>query len=225
MHSSLNDLSGTPADRLLEAQGNALDLDWLKLPPAEGFAALAALPSEAKQRLFARCIALCLKPQLAIEDGADPVIEAAGRRLAIPFADYWRPTAANYWGRVKKAHGLAIGREILGDRWARDHAGDKKPELAAALETAFDPAKSAACIRLDQAARDAAACWQPPGMAYADTAVNNAAADPQRNQAAPLTGDPDEAEPAKIDLAATELPAFLTEDEPGGIALNGASVS
>jgi hypothetical protein len=62
-------------------------------------------------------------------------------------------------------------------------------------------------------------------MAYADTAVNNAAADPQLNQAAPLTGDPDEAEPAKIDLAATELPAFLTEDEPGGIALNGASVS
>ena len=29
--------------------------------------------------------------------------------------------------------------------------------------------------------------------------------------------------PAEIDLAAAELPAFLTEDEPGGIALNGAS--
>ena len=180
---------------------------------------------EAKQRLFARCIALCLKPQLAIEDGADPVIEAAGRRLAIPFADYWRPTAANYWGRVKKAHGLAIGREILGDRWARDHAGDKKPELAAALETAFDPAKSTACIGLDRAARDAAAAWLPPGMAYADAAVNNAAADPQLDEAAPLTGDPDEAEPAEIDLAAAELPAFLTEDEPGGVALNGASAS
>ena len=137
--SSLNDLAGTAADRLLEAQGNGLDLDWLKLPPDEGFAVLAALPTEAKQRLFAQCIASCLKPQLAIEDGADPVIEAAGRRLAIPFADFWRPTAANYWGRVKKAHGLAIGREILGDRWARDHASDKKPELAAALETAFDP--------------------------------------------------------------------------------------
>jgi ParB family chromosome partitioning protein len=96
LHSSLNDLGGTPADRLLEAQGNGLDLDWLKLPTAESFAVLAALPSELKQRLFARCIALCLKPQLAIEDRADPIIEAAGRRLAIPFADYWRPTAANY---------------------------------------------------------------------------------------------------------------------------------
>ena len=225
LHSSLNDLSGTPADRLLEAQGNALDLDWLKLRPAEGFEALSALSTEAKQRLFARCIAVCVKPQLAIEDGADPVIEAAGSRLAIPFADYWRPTAANYWGRVKKAHGLAIGTEILGDRWARDHAGDKKPELATALETAFDAAKSTACIGLDRAARDDAAAWLPPGMAYAAADVNNAAADPRLDEAAPLTGDPDEAEPAKIDLAAAELPAFLTEDEPRGGALNGASAS
>ena len=223
LHSSLNDLSGTPADRLLGAQGNALDLDWLKLRPAEGFEALSALSTEAKQRLFARCIALCVKPQLAIEDGADPVIEAAGSRLAIPFADYWRPTAANYWGRVKKAHGLAIGTEILGDRWARDHAGDKKPELATALETAFDAAKSTACIGLDRAARADAAAWLPPGMAYAAADVNNAAADPRLDEAAPLTGDPDEAEPAKIDLAAAELPAFLTEDEPRGAALNGAS--
>jgi ParB family chromosome partitioning protein len=223
LHSSLNDLVGTPADRLLEAQSRALNLDWLKLPPAEGFAALAALSMEAKQRLFARCIALCMKPQLAIEDGADPVIEAAGRPLGIPFADFWRPTAANYWGRVKKAHGLAIGSEILGDRWARDHASDKKPELAAALETAFDPAKSTGCLGLDPAARDAAAAWLPPGMAYATAAVNNAAADPQLDEAASLVADPGGAEPAEIDLAAAELPAFLTEDEPAGIALNGAS--
>jgi ParB family transcriptional regulator, chromosome partitioning protein len=100
--SSLKDLSGTPADRLLEAHGCALDLDWLQLPPAQGFAPLSALTAEAKQRLFAWCIASCLKPQLAIEDRADPVLECAGRRLGIPFADFWRPTAANYWGRAKK---------------------------------------------------------------------------------------------------------------------------
>jgi ParB family chromosome partitioning protein len=221
LHSSLNDLAGTAADRLLETQGRALDLDWLRLPPADGFAALTALPSEAKQRLFARCIALCLKPQLAIEDGADPGIEASGLRLAIPFSDYWRPTAANYWGRVKKAHGLAIGREILGDRWARDHADDKKPELAAALETAFDSAKSTTCIGLDRAMREAAAAWLPPGMAYAD-AIESDSADSDVDETAPLAGDAD-AEPGEIDLQATELPAFLTEDEPAGAALNAAS--
>ena len=223
--SSLNDLSGTPADRLLEAHGSALDLDWLPLPPAEGFAALAALPMEAKQRLFAWSIASCLKPQLAIEDRADPVIECAARRLAIPFADYWRPTAANYWGRVKKAHGLATAKGILGDRWARDHADDKKPDLAAALEAAFDPAGNIACIGLDQAARDGAAAWLPPGMAHADGAANGDSAHPEPNGVAHIDADPDDAERVDIDIATTELPAFLTEDEPSGAALNGAATS
>jgi ParB family chromosome partitioning protein len=136
-------------------------------------------------------------------------------------ADYWRPTAANYWGRVNKAHSLAIGREILGDRWARDHAADKKPQLAAALETAFDPAKSTACIGLDRAARDNAADWLPSGMAYTDI-VEGDSVDPQCDEAAPLAADPDE--PAEIDRAAGELPAFLTEVEPSG-TLNGTSAS
>ncbi len=219
LRSSLNDLSGTPADRLLEARRQALDLDWLKLPPAEGFAALSALPTEAKQCLFAWCIASCLKPQLAIEDRADPVIECAGRRLAIPFVDYWRPTAANYWGRVKKAHGLAIAKAILGLRWARDHADAKKPILAAALEKAFDPAANTAAIGLDRAARDGAAAWLPPGMAYAEDRGDGA--DPQSSGAADV--DELETEAAEIGLTDAELPAFLTEDEAAGDALNGAS--
>jgi ParB family transcriptional regulator, chromosome partitioning protein len=206
--SSLNDLSGTPADRLIEAQHAALDLHWLKLLPAEGFEALAALPPSAKQKLFAWCIASCLKPQLAIEDRADPVLEAAGSRLAIPFADCWRPTAANYWSRVKKAHGLAIGAEILGERWARDHADDKKPVLAAALETAFDPAKSEASIALGQTARDQAAAWLPPGMAYDHVLTSDGADGP--DDAALDRAESDDIEPVDA-----ELPAFLTEDEPG----------
>ena len=206
--SSLNDLSGTPADRLIEVLRAALDLDWLKLPAAEGFAALVALPSSAKQKLFAWCIASCLKPQLAVEDRADPVFEAAGSRLAIPFADCWRPTAANYWGRVKKAHGLAIGAEIFGDRWARDHADDKKPVLAAALETAFDPAKSEACIGLDQTARDQAAAWLPPGMAYIANTEKDVSADPGQD----TTIRVDDGADIEIEAPSADLPDFLTED-------------
>jgi ParB family chromosome partitioning protein len=221
--SSLNDLAGTPADRLLEAHRNALDLDWLARPPAEGFAALAALPTESKQRLFAWCVAACLKPQLAIENQANPVLESAGRRLAIPFADYWRPTAANYWGRVKKAHGLAIANAILGERWARDHADDKKPALAAALETAFDRAASTACIALDQAAREDAAGWLPPGMAYAGGAADGNSADPGLDGACQIDGEPSDTDAGETDIASSDLPAFLTEDERDPPAFDGAS--
>jgi ParB family transcriptional regulator, chromosome partitioning protein len=218
--SSLSDLSGTPADRLIDTQGAALDLDWLKLPPAEGFAAVSALPAEAKQRLYSWCVASCLKPQLAIEDRADPALESAGHRLAIPFADLWRPTAVNYWSRSKKAHGLAVGREILGERWARDHADDKKPVLAAALEAAFDPAESVDCIGLSQAARDQAAAWLPPGMAHAGSATcgSDGGADP-------LDAVAEEREPAEIDLDAVDLPAFLTDEEPAEAALDGVPLA
>ena len=217
--SSLNDLAGNSGDQWLAAHRAALELDWLDLAPAQGFAALAALPADAKQRLFAWCIAAYLKPQLAIGDHADPVIEAAGRCLRIGFEDYWRPTAANYWSRVKKAHGLKIGRATLGDRWARDHADDKKPVLAAALETAFDLDKSSACIGLSQAARDAAAAWLPPGMAYADSAANGNSADPQHDRAARTDFDA----AGEGGIATADLPAFLTDEEPTGIAFNDAA--
>jgi ParB family chromosome partitioning protein len=217
--SSLNDLSSTIADRLIEAHGVALDLDWMKLTAAEAFAALTALPLESKQRLFAWCIASCLKPQLSIEDRADPVLESAGRRLEIGFADYWRPTAANYWGRVKKAHSHAVGCEILGERWGRDHADDRKATLAAALETAFDPAKNTACIALGQAARDTAAAWLPPGMAYGDAMTADSA---NSELAENGRADLDDGGSAETDMPSAALPAFLTEDDPAA-ALNGAA--
>ena len=221
LRSSLNDLAGTRADRLLEAHRAALEIEWLSLPPTEGFAALAALPQDAKQRLFAWCIASCLKPQLAVEDRADPVLESSGARLAIPLADYWRPTAANYWSRVKKAHGLAIAAGILGPRWARNHADDKKPVLAAALEQAFDPAASTACIGLDQTTRDNAAAWLPPGMAYAVARDDADRAEP--DDAAPIEIAIQEIAGQSDGDASSELPAFLVEDEPVHAWPNGAA--
>jgi ParB family chromosome partitioning protein len=224
LRSSLNDLADTPADRLLEAERQALDTAWLSLSPAAGFAALSALPPEAKQRLFAWCIAATLNGQLAVEDRPDPVVEAATRRLAVPFADYWRPTAANYWGRVKKAHGLEVARALLGPRWARDHADDKKAILAAALEVAFDPAANSACIGLDQAALDSAAAWLPPGFDYVEGLASDEA-EPAADQAAPIADDQEAAAIEDDAMEAADLPAFLTDDEPRHAVSNGAAVS
>jgi ParB family chromosome partitioning protein len=221
--STLNDLAGTPGDKLLETREKALDIGWLSLPPAKGFAALVALPPEAKQRLFAWCIAAALNPQLAVEDRAVPVVEATIGRLAIPFADYWRPTAANYWSRVKKAHGLAIAGTILGPRWVREHAEDKKGNLALALEKAFDPETNTACIGLDQAARDAAAAWLPPGIAAGDVAARGEDDDAEPAGDLEPEDEPLDGEFGDADQPSADLPAFLTEEEPQRVGLNGAS--
>ena len=227
LRSTLNDLAGTAADRLLTARQAALDTAWLDVPPEQGFAALAALPAEAKQRLFAWCIALMLKPQLAIEDGADPVIEEAVRRLAIPFADLWRPTAANYWGRVRKAHGIEVAKAIFGPRWARDHETDKKPVLATALETAFDPAANATLIHLDAAARATAADWLPPGFAYAEPAAIDAQLAEETAADDPGSDAADDPEPVEADAdgESDDIPAFLTGDVPPDVLPNGAARS
>ena len=116
---------------------------------------------------------------------------------------------------MKKAHALAIGREIPGERWARAHADDKKPVLAAALEVAFDIQKNSACIALDQAARDSAAAWLPPGMRYSDTGSSNNTGSTGNGTAA--VTDPD----ADTDASA-DLPAFLTDDQHAH-APNGAA--
>ena len=150
------------------------------------------------------------------------MIEAAGRRLAIVFEDYWRPIADNYWGRVKKAHGLEIGRQILGERWARDHTDDKKPVLAAALEVAFDPQKSSACVSLNQTARDNAAAWMPPGMAFDTHAI--AASSENSDAGEHRATDGEDGEAGDPGTASADLPAFLTEDDQVG-APNGASAS
>ena len=174
--SSLNHLSGTPADRLIEAQRAALDLDWLKLPPTAAYATLVALPPRTKQKLFAWCIASCLKPQLAIEDRADPVLEAAGQRLAIPFADFWRPTAANYWGRVKKAPGLrspakslaSAGHAIMAATKSRCSPQPSKPR---SIRRRARPASVSARRRAMPPRRGCRPAWptQPPRAALPPT--------------------------------------------------------
>jgi ParB family chromosome partitioning protein len=204
--SSLGDLKDTPAVHSLAAWPEELDLAWLGLPPTSGFTRLCALSSEAKQALFAWCVAQTLQAQLAFEDKADPVIEQVGERLGIDFAAHWRPTADNYWGRVKKSHALEVGAAVLGAHWQRDHAKDKKPELAKALEAAF-AGDGTTTLGLDPETSARAGAWVPPGMAYG---VSPDELSPSR--AGPAhDADRIDAEPGS-DTQAETVPAFLAAD-------------
>jgi hypothetical protein len=57
-------------------------------------------------------------------------------------------------------------------------------------------------------------------MAYADDAAAGDAADPRHDGAGRT-----DVEAGNEDIASTDLPAFLTDDRPDGVALNGAAAS
>ena len=136
-----------------------IDMGWLELAPAVGFAALSALPMTDKQRLFAYCTALTLCGRLADDD----LHEAIGCRLGIDTAAHWRPTANNFFKRVTKPRALEIAADVLGGQWAKNHAGEKKGVLADTLEANFAGNRTPG-VTAEQAA--AAARWLPDGMAY-----------------------------------------------------------
>ena len=77
-----------------------------------------------------------------------------------------------------------------------------------------------ACIGLEQAARDSAAAWLPPGMAF--TEHDQLDAPGHTGSADHIDVDADDGDRDEAG-GSTDLPAFLTEDESAGAALNGAS--
>ena len=164
---SRDHLSGTKAERLLRNQKSKLKLDWMTLPKPDDFAALCALSAAEKQALFSFAAAQGLVQQLAIDHGADPVMEAAGQRMKVDVAAFWRPTASNYFGRVTKDASLETIRAMIGEPFADRHTGDKKAFLAEVMEGAFSNEGAArAGLSPDVAAKTAR--WLPAGMAFAE---------------------------------------------------------
>ncbi len=114
---------------------DGIDLGWLDMEPATGFAVLSKLPMADKQRLFAYCISQTLKGSLS--DDGNALHKAIGRRLGVDVAKHWRPTAAYFFKWVKKDCALDVASDILGETWARTHQGEKKGVLADILESVF----------------------------------------------------------------------------------------
>jgi ParB family transcriptional regulator, chromosome partitioning protein len=153
----------TFAGDTLKAIEKALPLAWPKAKSeAEQFRAFTCLSDTQKLDLLAYCVAASLRPQLGTGKEAT-AYELALSLTAGSVAAYWRPTAANYLGRITRDQLLALGRELLGDQWAQSRSKDKKGELAAQLERAFaDPAKHGRTPEQVEKLTH----WLPEGMAF-----------------------------------------------------------
>lgn len=153
----------TVAGEALETIRQGLPLAWLhQETEAEQFQAFIGLSDKDKLDLLAWSVAKSLKPQLSTGH------ESTAWELALSLTDarlaaYWRPTRSNYLGRISREQLLSLGREVLGEPWSQAHSGDKKGELAAALERAFaDPEKAARTPEQLEKLKG----WLPSGMAF-----------------------------------------------------------
>lgn len=107
-------------------------------------------------------MASSLKPQLSTGREAT-ACELALSLTAASMAGYWRPTRANYLGRIPRDQLLSLGSGLLGDQWSQARSRDKRSELADALERVFaEPEKVARSPQqLEMLQR-----WLPEGMAF-----------------------------------------------------------
>ena len=199
------DLSETAASALLAAHKDALDLGFIEIKDAsESFAVLCALADEDKQALFAFCVSTMLVRQ------STPVIEAIGSRLNVDVAAFWRPTAENYWGRVKKDVCLNAARETVGTEWANNRKDQKKAVLAQSMETLFADGKG---VSIAPESIRAAKAWLPEGMAFAVTEATDENETELRDTAAADDAAADRITPDCANDGGTaeviEVPAFL----------------
>ncbi|MCV6547618.1 MAG: ParB N-terminal domain-containing protein [Cohaesibacter sp.] len=114
------------ADRMLEAIKEGLTVSWMLLEQPKDFQAMSKLTREEKEALFAWAAATTLEAQLSSDNSPSAVIEELGARMDVDVAACWRPTAANYWGKVTKAHIGEVAKDLIGEEFATERNSEKK---------------------------------------------------------------------------------------------------
>jgi ParB family chromosome partitioning protein len=133
--SSKDDLGDSKSAHDLMVAYESLKTEWATIEDeAERFTAFCALPKQAKDSLVAYCVGCTLQVSSRRTGAAiEPVIE----KLAPPFAAYWRPTKANYFGRLTAPLLLKQMEEIRGEAWAVVFKDKAKKEIVADLQEWF----------------------------------------------------------------------------------------
>lgn len=125
---------GSMASQTIDDQRQRLDTSWAgHKTMTERFDAFRALDDEARGAWVAFSIARTLEPTLNVAEGyrQNAFHDHLGRLLDIQVANWWRPTAENFFGRVKKDVMLEALEEIGGPILRGRYKDAKKGDLAA----------------------------------------------------------------------------------------------
>lgn len=155
----------TDASKSLSTAYKALNFSWAKAETeVERFQKFCALSGQEKSKLFIFAASKTLKPQMR-DAKADDSYEAALTIMECDIRAHWRPTAENFFNRVRTDDLVAIGKEIFGKKWEAKTGG--KAAIANQLHDAFaNPTKTAAG---DMEIKLKLETWLPEGMEVAET--------------------------------------------------------
>ena len=152
------------ATRVRAEASDALDRSWADGPTlAERFDLFRELSVEARRAWLGQAVAKTLEASLNLDGSRRCTFhDHLGQLLEVNVADWWRPTAANFFDRVPKAMALEALAAIGGLELAATHAKSKKAELAEACERIF-----AGTFIAEAEVKAAALAWVPEAMRFA----------------------------------------------------------
>lgn len=171
----------------------------------ERFDRFRALPVEARAAWLGHVVARSLEASLNMSgERRIPFQDHLGALIGIDIAQWWRPTAANYFDRVPKQVILEALGDVGGAELASRYMSVKKADLAASAERIFAGATIA-----EVAERERALAWVPEVMRFGGTAavddqgdVDTALADDQQPDPSDGMADHGPSEASPCDLAA-----------------------
>ena len=155
---------GSMASQTIEDQRQQLDTSWAgHTTMSERFDAFRALDDQARGAWVAFAIAQTLEATLNVADGgrANGFHDHLGRLLDIQVANWWRPTAANFFSRVKKDVMLDALEEIGGPILRGRYKDAKKGDLA---NTCASLCNGQGIVEAE--IRDKATAWLPDAMRF-----------------------------------------------------------
>lgn len=128
-----------PASAALAEFAGSLDESWRSGDTdVERFAVFRSLTDDARSAWLGHVVSRTLIASLACKgERSVPLHEALGSLLEIETAQWWRPSAANYFDRVAKARTLEALDAAGGPELVSRYAASKKAELASAAERIF----------------------------------------------------------------------------------------
>ena len=203
---------GSMASQTIDDQRQRLDTTWAgHKTMTEQFDAFRALDDEARGAWVAFSIARTLEPTLNVSEGyrSNGFHDHLGRLLDIQVENWWRPTAENFFGRVKKTVMLDALEEIGGPILRGRYKDAKKGDLAGACASLCNGQGI-----VEAEIREKATAWLPDAMRF--DGIEKPARTPLRSSFTDEADDLDPADDEDLDEAGDDAesdPAAQDDEE------------